>query len=631
MTGRDELAPDPAAEAPSHPAYDAAGPGMRRISPLHLPGVIGRALRLVWAGARHELLVCVGIQVLSGLGLTLQLLVGRQVIDAVVNDTRQQLDDLLPELVGLGVITALLGFGAAALGERQGIVSELVERHVQNQIIDVVSDVDLAAFETPAFHDRLRRAKVNAADRSWQAAFGVTSLLSGISGVLGLAVVLVSIQPLILAVVFAAGAPLWIATARNGRASYAFAYAMTAADRERAALQSVLTGQAEAKEIRLFELAPYLRSRYDRLYGLRIARLRSVARQQMRRSLVANAGTTTVTLLAVGVLVQLALTKRITAADAGVAAVAVQQMGSRLRTLNGSAGSLYECSLFLDDLVTFLGLRDAVAADRPNEPAPASFRRLVVDDVSFTYPGTTRPVLTDVSIEIGAGEVVALVGTNGSGKTTLAKILCGLYAPSAGRVLWDDQDVGECDQSQLRRAMAAIFQDFVHYELTARDNVGLGDSDRIDDLDAIRQAARLAGADDAVARLPEGYDTRLSRAYEGGAELSVGQWQRVALARAFFRDAPFLVLDEPTAALDADAEHELFESLRTLQRGRAVLLISHRFSSVRSADRIYLLDKGRVTEAGTHGELMALDGRYAELFNRQASAYLNGHDRAAGA
>ncbi len=634
MAGAEEVAPDPGqapAEGPVAPSlYGAGPPRPGRMAALRLPGLIVRAFRLVWEGARHELIFCMGIQVLSGAGVTLQLLLGRSVIAAVVSERRQQLGDVLPQLIGLGVVTALLGFAAAALRERQSIVAELVECHVQGQIIDVVSEVDLEAFETPAFHDRLRRAKVSATDRSWQAAFGVISLLSGLTSLAGLAVVLVSIQPLVLLVVLVAGVPLWLATTRNGRATYDFAYGMTAADRERMALQSALTGQAEAKEVRLFGLAPHLRHRYDRLYATRIAELRRVARLRMRRSLLANAGATVVTLLGVGLLVQLALSDRISAADAGVAAVAVQQMGSRLRALNGSAGNLHECSLFLDDLVTFLGLRQAVADDRPTAAAPASFRQLRMEGVSFVYPGTTRPVLHDVSIEIGGEEVVALVGTNGSGKTTLAKILCGLYAPTTGRVLWDGEDVVLCDPEALRRGMAAIFQDFVHYELSGRDNIGLGDCDRIDDLDAIRRAAELAGADEAIGALPDGYETRLSRAYEGGAELSVGQWQRVALARAFFRDAPFLVLDEPTAALDAEAEHELFESLRALQRGRAVLLISHRFSSVRSADRIYLLDQGRVAEAGTHEELMAVGGRYAELFNRQASAYLDGHNRAAG-
>jgi ATP-binding cassette subfamily B protein len=227
-----------------------------------------------------------------------------------------------------------------------------------------------------------------------------------------------------------------------------------------------------------------------------------------------------------------------------------------------------------------------------------------------------------VSLEIGAGEVVALVGENGSGKTTLAKIIAGLYRPQAGRVLWDGVDVAAVDADELRRAVAVVFQDFERYLLPARENVGLGRHERIDDLPAIVAAARRADADEFLGRLPEGYETMLGREFAGGYDLSIGQWQRIALARAFFRDAPFVILDEPTAALDARAESRLFDGIRDLLEGRSVLLISHRFSSVRSADRIYVLDEGRVLEHGSHDDLMAAAGRYAELFPLQAAAYL---------
>jgi ATP-binding cassette subfamily B protein len=618
MAAADEAgAQGPAGTAPDGP------PTQLRLSPLRLPGQVVRAFRLVWEAARPELTACIAVQVLSGVGVALQLLLGRNVLAAVVADEGGELRDVLPDLVGLAVVTAALGFGAALLRERQRILSELVERHVHGQIIDVVADVDLEAFESASFHDRLRRAKVHATDRSWQAVFGLLNLLSGLAGLAGLAVVLVAVEPVVLPLVLVAGLPLWLATIRNGRATYDLAVEMTAADRERTYLQEALTGRVEAKELRLFSLTAFLRRRYDDLYARRIGELRRVARLRMRRSLLANAGATVVTLLGVGLLVQLALTGRLAPADAGVAAVAVQQLGTRLRGLDASAGSLHECSLFLDDLVTFLDLRVAAAADRPTGAGPLSFSRLSVDGVGFVYPGTTDPVLRDVSLEIGDGEVVALVGRNGSGKTTLAKILCGLYAPTTGRVLWDGVDAATCDPAQLRKGVTAIFQDFVHYELTARDNVAVGDSDRADDLEGIRRAARLAGADDLLAGLPAGYQTRLSRSYEGGADLSIGQWQRVALARAFFRDAPLLVLDEPTAALDAEAEHQLFEGIRSLQQGRAVLLISHRFSSVRSADRIHVLEGGRLVETGSHEDLVRRGGPYAEMFALQASAYVD--------
>jgi ATP-binding cassette, subfamily B, bacterial len=245
-----------------------------------------------------------------------------------------------------------------------------------------------------------------------------------------------------------------------------------------------------------------------------------------------------------------------------------------------------------------------------------------VEDVSFTYPESDRPAVDGVSLEIGKGEIVALVGENGSGKTTLAKMLAGLYQPEKGRILWDDVDLADVDADELRRSVAVIFQDFERYLLPARENVGLGRKERIEDLEAIVEAAGRADANEFLAGLPEGYETMLGREFSGGFDLSIGQWQRVALARAFFRDAPFVILDEPTASLDARAESNLFDRMRELLHGRSVVLISHRFSSVRSADRIYVLHEGRVVEEGSHAELMERDGLYAELFTLQARAYV---------
>jgi ATP-binding cassette, subfamily B, bacterial len=250
-----------------------------------------------------------------------------------------------------------------------------------------------------------------------------------------------------------------------------------------------------------------------------------------------------------------------------------------------------------------------------------SFAHLAARDLWFTYPAGDAPVLRGVSIDVHADEVVALVGLNGSGKTTLAKVLAGLYRPQRGTIRWDGVDTARCDPAAMREAVTVVFQDFARYQLSMRDNIVMGRHQRADDDVAVAEAVLRAGVQPIVDALPPGLDAQLGPHFFGGHDLSLGQWQRVALARALFRDAPFLVLDEPTASLDPEAEAALFADVRALCRARSVVLISHRFGSVRTADRIYVLRDGRVDACGSHDELMAADGHYAHLFRTQATSY----------
>jgi ATP-binding cassette subfamily B protein len=327
-----------------------------------------------------------------------------------------------------------------------------------------------------------------------------------------------------------------------------------------------------------------------------------------------------------GLIITFVADGKLSLAGAGAAAGGILLLSSQLQGLALSAGSLYESSLFITDFTSFVSLLPQVTSVRGDRPVPERFDTISARGVSFTYPSRSEPALRDVSLELPEGHVIALVGANGSGKTTLAKILAGLYPPASGSVLWDGGDLAQFDPSALRARMAILFQDFVRYQLSASENIGFGNGRLVDDQAAIVEAAKSAGAHEFLSALPEGYETMLGPEFYGGVDLSGGQWQRVALARAFLRDARLIILDEPTASLDPRSEVELFARVRELFAGRTVVLISHRFASVRMADHIYVLEQGQIVEHGSHTELMAVEGTYAHLFTLQASAYgLNGH------
>ena len=604
------------------------GPGIEAELPKRklreLVRLVRDAIALVWRAAPREFVTAATLQVFAGLAIAAQLLLAKEVLDRVLEAERTgaSLSGALPGLLLLIGVTGLVTAASVIRTEQQRLLGELARREAQDKVLEVATDVDLEAFETPTFLDRLQRAQQGGQWRPLQIVNGLLGMISGVVGLVAVGTVLVVLAPLLAAIVLLAYVPLWLVSTRNSRAFYRFFRRMTKMERRLAYLWFLMTGKDPAKELRAFDLAPYLVERHRGLYDARVHELRGLIRQRIRLSLVAS--------LASPAFVGAALTYLLVSGRMGLAQIAVAgwgvfQFGSRLQSIAWGAGSLYESALFLDDFTEFTKLKPQLDARRATGAAPRAFDRIVVDDVSFSYPGTDALALRGVSLEIDRGQVVALVGENGSGKTTLAKLLCALYKPKTGRILWDDVDITAIDPAELRRSIAVIFQDFLHYEFPARDNVAMGNLPRIDDLAAIEAASREAGAHEFISALPQGYETLLSRQFEeDGKDLSVGQWQLVALARAFFRDAPFLILDEPTAALDARAEHALFEKIRTLAHGRSVLLISHRFSSVRSADRIFVLRQGELVEQGDHDELMRLGGLYAELFALQASAYADG-------
>ena len=605
-----------------HYGGPGAEPEIKR-GPRELVRLVRDALALVWRAAPREFALAGSLQVLAGLGAAAQLLLAKAVLDSLLaaeTGDGDFSDALVPGLAFLGL---LLFLTAAQVFQReyQRLLAELTRREAQEQILAVATEVELEAFETPEFLDRFQRAQMQGQFRPLQIANGLLTMISGVVGLVAVSGVLLALEPVLMLVLLLAFIPLWLASTRNSRAFYRFFWKRTQLERRLSYLWHLMTGKDPAKELRAFDLGPYLLGEHRELYDERLGELRDLDRRRTRISLLANLASPA---FLGGAMIYLLLSGRLSLAQVAIAAWGVYQFGQRLEGIALGAGSLYESALFIEDFASFAAMKPEVIATRPTGTAPSRFDRIDVEGVSFAYPGSERLALKDVSIAIEAGQVVALVGENGSGKTTLAKLLSRLYRPTAGRILWDGEDIAGMDPTSLRDAIAVIFQDFLHYEFPARSNVAMGRVSREDDLDAIVEAAKRAGAHDFIESLPQGYDTLLSRQFhDEGKELSVGQWQLIALARAFFRDAQLLVLDEPTAALDARAEHALFERIRELAAGRSVLLISHRFSSVRDADRIFVLRHGELVEQGDHAELMALGGLYAELFELQASAYVD--------
>ncbi|HET8682040.1 MAG TPA: ABC transporter ATP-binding protein [Micromonosporaceae bacterium] len=592
----------------------------RRWRVADLRRVAAFGLRLAWGADRRRVLLVFGLQATQAVGLGAALLMLREVLGGVLaidgDGARPAMVALsVAVLLGMGLVGAVLEVVARA---QEAVLALKIQREATDRVVRAAAGADLVAFERPEFHDRVERAVWAAEGHAPMLLALVLSTFQAALSVLAVGVALVVVAWWLLPLLLVAALPSVRVALLQQRTHYALQVALMENRRVRSYLVQLLTGRDEAKEVRAFGLAGLLGRRLESRFAEAIEREGQFQRRFAVRVIAARvAGDLVIAAAVVGLLVASAA-GYLELAAALSALGGVYLVSSQAGAIPGLSSMLGGSVRFVDDLREFTASAPAPVSSPPVAARP--FKVLEADRVSFTYPAATRPALSEVSIRLEAGEVVALVGVNGSGKTTLAKVLTGLYRPDTGAVTADGEPG---DPAGLRAVSAVLFQDFLRYKLTAADNIGLGRPDRNSDLARVRRAARQAGADALVEALPQGYDTVLSTEFTGGADLSLGQWQRVALARAFFRDAPFVVLDEPTAALDPRAESALFASVRRLLAGRTVLLISHRFSSVRSADRIYVLDAGRVVEHGTHDALLARAGLYAELFTAQAAAYLD--------
>lgn len=592
-----------------------------------LPGLVRQAFVLTWQAAPREFVLASSLQVAGALALAGQLFVAKRLLDKIsAADGVPDVVDLAPQLATLGVLLLIVTVTSLVQREQQRVLGELVQKHTTGHVLGVSTAVDLITFEEPSFYDRLQRARVNASVRPLQIANGIIGLLGSATAVTAVAAALMWAEPIVGAIVVLGGLPSIYVNRRMSKILHAHTVRQTPSDRRRAYLYDTLSRREGAHEVRAFDSGDYLHAEHDRLYDAKVDDLRTTVRRRLLLGTVGSAIAAVVTVAALGLLLYFLNVGRIDIGDAALAVGAVILLAGKLRSFTTSAGALYEGALFLSDFTDF------VASHRPSSGSPSArsastlspFECIELEHVSFTYPSRTEPSLIDISCSIRAGEVVALVGENGSGKTTLTKILAGLYRPTEGAVRWDGIDTATLDLAQIRDQAAVIFQDFVRYFLTASENIAISRMDEAGRRDAIEQAALRAGAHGFLSALPAGYDTLLGPSFIGGSDISGGQWQRIALARAYFRNSPMLILDEPTAALDPRGEYEIFQQVRRLAEGHTVILVSHRFSNVRAADRILVLEQGRIVEEGTHPELMVRGGLYAELFNLQADGYRRG-------
>lgn len=581
-------------------------------------------LRIVWEAGPRVVVAGLVLQVLSALIPIGIAAVSAAIIGEVASVVSGH-HPLAPKFWWLVAAEFGLALGGSILSRTidycDSVLADKFVRHVSIKVMDHASRLDLETYEDPDFYDKLERARVQATDRVSMIQAVGRALQQFVTAVT-FSVTICLFSPWILLLLIMGVLPAFVGESHFAFLGYSLRFRQTPARRQIDYLRVLGASKESAKELKLFGLSKYLTGRYARLSDEIYTQNVSLSKRRLLATSLFSLLSASAYYAAYAFVIYWTVNGALSLKSLVYLAAAIAGASNNIQQVFSSFTSIADQALFLTDFLNLFRLEPKLKSKPDAIPAPRPIHQgFEFDDVTFTYPGTTRPVLDSLDLRIEPGQRVALVGENGQGKTTLVKLITRLYDPTSGRILLDGVDLRDYDLEDLHREIAVIFQDFMRYEMTGRENIAMGKIEDLDNFSRLSAAARKSLADAVIGRLPRHYDQMLGRRFEGGVDLSGGEWQKIALARAYLRDAQLLILDEPTAALDARSEREVFERFSELTMGKTALLISHRFSTVRMADRILVLEGGKIVEDGCHSQLMARGERYSKMFELQAASY----------